>query len=93
MQRRGRPSTATPTNPFAEALARVLEERTQTEVANLLGISQPLVSAWLSGDKLPGSHLLPQLAEIGIPEGLYYDALRARNLSTTGYKKSPKSLT
>jgi transcriptional regulator with XRE-family HTH domain len=60
---------STPTTPAAKALKRWIAANTsQTAVADVLGVKQPTVSAWVSGQARPEPHLRDVLEELtGIP--------------------------
>ena len=50
--------------PFAERLQRALSDAniTQSNLANALTVTQPAVSGWLSGDRMPTADKLEALA-------------------------------
>ena len=56
-------------NPFAERLQRAITEAsiTQSNLARLVAVSQPAVSGWLSGEKMPTPDKLVAVArELGV---------------------------
>lgn len=56
---------SSPTTPAAKALKKwIAANSSQTAVAELLGVRQPTVSAWVSGHARPEPHLRDAIAEL-----------------------------
>lgn len=64
---------------FQEQIRRLRGEMTQTEFANVVGVSKQTIYLWETGGALPASKHARRLFDLGVDRAVFVDALVARS--------------